>query len=304
MSGSREGLGASIHARLVKLAKAKGVDAQQLFTRFAIERFLYRLSQSNHADRFVLKGGTLMPVWLGEELRPTRDADLLGLGDLSGEALLKILREVCRVECPEDGMNFDPESIEVGTIREEDPYSGRRAHIAAHFGNARIRVQVDVGIGDDVYSEPEQLEYPVLLDLPAPSLRAYRPETSIAEKFHIVTVLGMANSRMKDYFDISELAKRESFDREVLSTAIARTFQRRKTPLPKELPLGLTSEFHQDSEKQTQWQAFQRKNKLDPEKRQLPQVVEIIAGFLGPLLSSIDSVDDDLLVWPPGGPWQ
>ena len=201
-------------------------------------------------------------------------------------------------------MVFDAESIRIGMIREEDPYGGHRADITAFLGKARMHVQIDIGIGDDIYPEPEMIEYPVLLDHPAPRLRAYRPETAIAEKFHIMVTRGLANSRMKDYFDISELAKRESFRRDDLATALVRTFERRNTVLPEDLPMGLSKEFFEDPEKKIQWRAFLKKNKLDDERRTLTTAVKIVAELLGPLLRHGQDAEKEPYSWPPGGPWQ
>ncbi|HOA62689.1 MAG TPA: nucleotidyl transferase AbiEii/AbiGii toxin family protein [Verrucomicrobiota bacterium] len=152
------------------------MDPNLVFTRYGVERFLYRLSRSPYAEQFVLKGALLLLAWLGETLRPTRDADLLGYGELSDDALKGIFREVCAVEVEPDAVTFLSGTVEVQAIREEDAYGGRRVTLQARLGQARIRVQVDVGIGDAVVPDPQWLEYPSLLDLPRPRLRAYPRE--------------------------------------------------------------------------------------------------------------------------------
>jgi predicted nucleotidyltransferase component of viral defense system len=202
MTARDSGLQASIHARLINHAKAAGVDANLILVRYAMERFLYRLSRTSHAKGFVLKGGLLMLVWLGETIRPTRDADLLGSGDLSNQELKKIFRGVCVADVEPDGMAYDLESIRITDIREENPYGGKRVIMRSSLGKARIRLQADVGAGDAVSPPPEWLEYPTLLGMPSPRLRAYRPETTIAEKAHAMVTLGSVNSRMRDFFDI------------------------------------------------------------------------------------------------------
>jgi hypothetical protein len=196
-----EGLARSVHVRLVRHARAIGMDPNFVLGRFAVERFLYRLSKSRHAERFVLKGAMLMLVWLGETLRPTRDLDLLGSGDLSEPALTDTLAEVCSVVVDPDGIEFQPETIEVEPIRVEDVYGGMRARMLSLLGNARLCLQIDVGVGDAVSPQPEWLDYPSLLDLPAPHVLAYRPETAISEKLHAMVTLGETNSRMRDFFE-------------------------------------------------------------------------------------------------------
>lgn len=196
---AHKGLAQSVMTRLASYAKEADVDATLVFGRFVLERFLYRLSVTRHADRFILKGATLMPVWLGETARPTRDADLAGFGDLSNETLHAMIVEVCNADVPADGVTFDPATIRVEPIRENDEYGGTRVKLIGRVGDSRMSVQLDVGIGDAVFPSPEIIELPAILDFPGGQLRAYRPETSIAEKFHAIVTLGMANSRMKDF---------------------------------------------------------------------------------------------------------
>ncbi len=226
MTAAVRGLAQSVQTRLVRHAKALGLDPNLVLARYATERFLYRLSKSRHADQFILKGAPLILAWLGETIRPTRDADLLGFGDLSEGALVQTFREILSVEVEADGLTFDPFSIQVAAIRPEDEYGGRRVNLLARLGPARLRVQVDIGIGDSVEPEPEWLDYPSLLDLPRPRLRAYCPETAIAEKLHAKVVLGTKNTRMRDFFDVHALSTRESFEGAVLAGAIRATFWR------------------------------------------------------------------------------
>lgn len=262
MSMERGGLAQSVQARLVRHAKAIGVDPNLVLTRYGIERFLYRLSRSPHAERFVLKGALLLLAWLGETLRPTRDADLLGFGDLSDDALMRIFREVCAVEVEPDAVSFLPETISVQAIREEDAYGGQRVELQARLGPARLRIQVDVGIGDAVIPGPQWLEYPSLLDLPAPRLRAYPREAVVAEKLHAMVLLGMRNSRMKDYFDVHALLREGVLGADSLAQAIATTFERRRTQVPEGLPIGLSDTFAFDANAQRLWNAFLDKNRL------------------------------------------
>lgn len=304
MTAAAAALAQSVQARLVRHAHMLGVDPNLVLTRFAMERFLYRLSRSPHAERFVLKGALLLLVWLGEMLRPTRDADLLGFGDLSDEALARIFREVCAVEVEPDAMAYLGDSIRIAAIRPEDAYGGKRVTLQSRLGPARLRVQVDVGIGDAVTPEPVWLDYPSLLELPRARLRAYQPETAIAEKFHAMVTLGSKNSRMRDFFDIDALAERMSFDGQRLVEALRATFERRGTLAPSGVPLALTPAFAASSEKQAQWAGFLKKNRLSSAPQDLGQVVERLARFLGPVIDAARHGSDVDLVWPPGGPWE
>ncbi len=304
MTPSPEGLAVSVQTRLVQHARRLGVDPNLVLTRFAVERFLYRLSRSRYADRFVLKGALLLLAWLGETTRPTRDADLLGFGDLSDAALMDLFREVCDVEVESDAMTYLRDSVAIVPIRAEDAYGGWRVTIQARLGSARLRVQVDVGIGDVVTPAPERLEYPSLLDFPAPELRAYTPETVIAEKLHAMVLLGSKNSRMRDFFDIDALAAAERFEGARLADALTATFERRKTALPGAIPLALTADFAAAPEKEAQWQAFRSRNRLRESSSTLLEVAERLAAFLGPVIEAARTRTKSSAVWPPGGPWQ
>lgn len=275
-------LAQSVQARLVRHAQRIGVDPNLVLTRYGVERFLYRLSRSPHAERFVLKGALLLLAWLGETLRPTRDADLLGFGELSDAALLRTFREICAVAVEPDGVTFLPETVDVQAIRQDDAYGGRRVALQGRLGPARLAVQVDIGIGDAVTPGPQWLDFPSLLDLPRPRLRTYPRETVVAEKLHAMVVLGLRNSRMKDYFDIHALLHEGALDPEMLARAIAATFERRRTRLPDELPSGLTDAFTADAGHRTQWQAFLSRNRL--QGLGLEDVVHAIRAGLLPAL--------------------
>jgi predicted nucleotidyltransferase component of viral defense system len=298
-----KGLPVSVQVRLVQHAKATGIDPNVVLARYAAERFLYRLSRSRYADRFVLKGALMMLVWLGETIRPTRDADLLGFGEVTQQSLVGILTDVCNLDVEPDGLQFLPSSIRIAPIRQEDAYGGLRATIQARLGNARLHVQVDVGIGDAVVPEPDWLEYPSLLDFPMPRLKAYRPETAIAEKLHAMVMLGEANSRMRDFFDIHALSEHHRFDGDILTRAVRATFERRRTPIPESLPLAMTPAFAAIHAKQMQWQGFLGKSGLNSAPPQLSDVVVRIAAFLEPIITAARGSATLKLAWIPGGPW-
>jgi len=270
-------IGASVRARLLNLAKASGQSFDLVLTRFALERLLYRLSQSRYADRFVLKGAMLLMTWLGDPHRGTRDLDLLGFGDPSPEAMLAIFREILEQDVS-DGVLFDAEALRVDRIREELEYGGLRLRTAASISGARIGVTIDIGFGDALEPGVELLDYPSMLNLPAPRLRAYARETVIAEKFQAMVALGRANSRMKDFYDVWILSRTFAFDDDRLARAIAATFSRRGTPLPTEIPDALTPAFAADEQKQQQWRAFIEDVAQDPGS--LTDVVSGLAAFL------------------------
>ena len=248
-------VGASVRQRLLNLAHARGQPMELLLTRYALERLLHRLSLSPHRERFVLKGAMLLATWFDEPHRATRDVDLLGFGDAAEDALLATFREIMAVEV-DDGVGFDLKGLRIEAIREEVEYGGSRLRTTAKLAGARIPITVDVGFGDAVEPGVEDIDLPVLLDMPSPHLRAYPPETVIAEKFHAMVALGRANTRMKDYYDVWMLMSTFALDPERLRRAIVATFARRNTAIPALVPDGLSDAFATDPRKQRQWDAF------------------------------------------------
>lgn len=272
------GLAASVHARLLNRARERGEDINLILTRYAIERFLYRLSLAPARETYWLKGALLFDLWFDVPHRPTRDADFLGFGPADVEALASTIREICGVAV-DDGMEYDPASITIVEIREDARYGGLRVRLLGRLGNARCTVQLDVGYGDAVTPGPEEAVYPTLLDdQPPPRLRVYPRATVVAEKLEAMVSLGMANSRMKDYFDLRALAREGVLDARLLRDAIAATFQRRGTALPVNVPLGLSDEFARDATKRAQWKAFLGKNRLDAPT--LDEVIVEIRDFV------------------------
>ena len=275
-------LAASVRARLLNIAKAQSVDFNQVLVRFALERMLYRLGQSAYADRFLLKGALLFTLWYDMPHRATRDADLLGFGASDLASVAQTFRDIASVEA-DDGIRFDPASLKVEEIRKDAGYAGARIVMDADIARARCRTQIDVGFGDAVTPGPVDAIYPVLLaDLPAPRLRTYPVYTVVSEKLHAIAVLGMTNTRLKDYLDLSVLLAREALDAALLATAIAATFARRGTELPRSLPAGLSDEFANDPSRQALWQAFLRKNDMGP--RPLTDVVTGLRAGLAPAM--------------------
>lgn len=274
-------LSASILARLLTLAKQRGDDYNLLLNRFGMERLLARVSTSPHADRFLLKGALLFALWYDTPHRPTRDADLLGFGPDDEANLIATFRDIATMDLG-DGIVFDPDSVKADAIREDNTYGGTRITLVARIGSARCALQIDVGFGDAVTPGPQTVAYPTLLgDFPAPTLRVYPVYTVIAEKYQAMVMLGQANSRMKDFFDLAVIARRTELDGATLAAAIAATFARRQTALPIERPLALTQLFSEDAAKLRQWQAFLNKNRIE-------------AASLGETVALLDD-----LLWPP-----
>lgn len=272
-------IGASVRARLLNLAREKGQAFDLLLTRYATERLLYRLSTTPHRDNFVLKGAMLMTTWFDDPHRPTRDVDFLGYGDPAPEPTLAVFREICAIE-ENDGIVFEVDALRVELIREELEYGGLRLRATALLARARITVVIDIGFGDAIEPGIEEIDLPVLLDLPVPRLLAYARETVVAEKFQAMVILGLANTRMKDFYDIWMLSRNYDFDGERLCRAIAATFERRRTAIPEEVPDALTPAFSTDTTKQRQWEAFVRD--LAADVPSLETIVKDLAGFLMP----------------------
>jgi hypothetical protein len=259
-------------------ADATKQDFNLILTHFGLERLLYRLSISEHAGNYLLKGALLFSLWYDQPKRPTRDADLLGFGADDTATAVAAFREICRIEV-DDGIVFDPDSVKGAEIREQAGYGGVRIELRGALDGARIALQVDIGFGDAVTPAPEAVTYPVLIeDMPAPRLRAYPKYTVIAEKFHAICLLGMANTRMKDYFDLSVLLAEGDIEAGQLAAAVQATFNRRKYDVPKIVPAGLGDEFAGDPTKQRQWAAFLRKSRLDAPD--LPQTTRIVREAL------------------------
>ncbi|MDP3083730.1 MAG: nucleotidyl transferase AbiEii/AbiGii toxin family protein [Rubrivivax sp.] len=271
---------ASVRARLLNVAKATGTDFNLVLVRFALERLLFRLSTSAYSDRFVLKGALLFTLWYDLPHRATRDADLLGFGPSDTGSMAGVFRDIASVAV-DDGIDFDPASVRVGVIRKDAGYGGVRVTLNGKLANARCVAQVDVGFGDAVTPGPTDAVYPVLLDdLPAPRLRTYPVYTVVAEKLHAIVVLGMVNSRLRDYLDLVVIMEREALDEPTLALAIAATFQRRGTALPNAPPVGLSDEFALDPTRIALWQSLLKKN--DIVHRPLVDVVTVLRVALWP----------------------
>jgi hypothetical protein len=298
---SERNVAASVRARLLNRARETKQDFNLVLTRYAIERFIYRISVSRHADLFVLKGALLFDLWFDIPHRLTTDADFLGFGSAELSHIEAIFKDICAIEGP-DGIEFQSDTVRVVEIRKDVNYPGVRITLGGLIDGARCQVQIDIGFGDAVTPSPEDAEYPVILsEFDPPRLRVYPRYTVVAEKFEALSSLGIANSRMKDYFDLWVLSRQADFDGDILLQAVRATFNRRKTNLSGQIPLGLTDGFAQDRQKQMQWQAFLRKNKLSG--LTLEEVIPALVSFLVPVARAAGTDSEFPFRWEPGGPW-
>jgi predicted nucleotidyltransferase component of viral defense system len=294
-----------VRQRLLNLAKERGEEFNVVLARYANERLLYRLSVSKYRSRFVLKGATLIQAWGVGRHRATRDLDLLGHGESDPAAVAAVVREICGTKVEDDGLVFAADSIQAARIREDQVYEGVRVRLTALLAGAAIPVQVDVGFGDAVTPQPRVLIVPTLLDHPAPKLAAYPRESVVAEKLEAMVVLGIGNSRMKDFFDVAYLAQHFAFDGARLVRSIRTTFLRRGTAIPDAPPIAFTRAFAEDPSKAAQWKAFTARDRLAAADTGLDQVVAQVAAFLSaPLVAALRGDVMKSQAWAPGGPWR
>jgi predicted nucleotidyltransferase component of viral defense system len=295
-------IAASVRQPLLIKARETGRPFSELLQYFAMERFLYRLSKSHYADNFVLKGALMLTVWGAPLTRPTMDIDLLGRIDNSIGTIVELTREICRQEVEPDGIDFDIATVEAERIAEDADYEGIRIRFRGSLDTAQIVMQLDIGFGDIIIPSPEPTNYPTLLDLPAPHLRGYSRESTIAEKFEAMVKLGILNSRMKDFFDIWLMSRQFDFNGVTLAEAILKTFSTRGTKIPAE-PLALTDVFAKDTSKAAQWRGFLRRNRLSEAPKDLMEVIVSTAAFLKPIAEHLAAGHAFKSIWKAPGPW-
>ena len=295
-------IAASVRQRLLMKARETTRPFSELLQYFAMERFLYRLSKSRYADKFVLKGALMLTVWEAPLTRPTMDIDLLGRIDNSIENIIKLTGEICRQGVEPDGIDFDTATVGAERIAEDADYEGIRVRVRGSLDTAQVVIQLDIGFGDTVIPSPEPASYPTLLDLPAPRIRGYSRESTIAEKFDAMVKLGILNSRMKDFYDIWLLLRHFDFEGPILAEAILKTFSTRGTDIQSE-PIALTNNFADDTAKAAQWRGFIRKNRLKNIPQNLVEVVTAIAAFLRPISEQLAEGTAFKGTWKAPGPW-
>lgn len=297
---ARKNLPASVRQHLLVLSRKRGQPFDLILVRFGIERLLYRLGRSAHADNFLLKGAMLFAVWGENAPRPTRDLDFLGFGPVDADEVKAKFTEICGVSVEPDGLEFLSGSVVVGPIRDAASYPGLRITLEARLANIRIPLQVDIGYGDAVTPGPVEAEFPALLDFPAPRIRAYPPATVVAEKLEAMVRLGLPNTRLKDFFDLWYLSRRFTFDGPLLTAAVTNTFARRRTTLPPDVPVALTVEFA--TQKAGAWETFLRRNTLEPVE--LPPVIAAIGDFVMPVLTAASGETPLTQTWQPKTGWK
>lgn len=294
---------ASVRARLANQARAGHRPFQEVLQHYGLERLLYRLAQSPHRSRFLLKGALLLNAWNAPVSRPTRDIDLLGYAENDVAVMEAMFREICAVDVVDDGLRFDATTLIGRRIKEDADYQGVRLTFVAFLDKARIPMQIDIGFGDVVTPSAEERNYPTLLDLPAPHLRMYPRETVIAEKFEAMVQLGTLNTRMKDFFDIWLLANQFSFTGPELAQAIEKTFANRGTQLDAE-PIALTPGFTAAESTQKQWAAFVKRSQLDGAPKTLDEARDRLRSFLLPVATALLAAQSFAASWTAPGPWQ
>jgi len=298
-------IAASIRARLLNRARTEGTEFQLFLDRYACERFLYRLGESEVRDRCILKGASLLALWMDEPYRSTRDVDLLTFGDNDEETVRYVMETICNVSCPEDGIALDVATLKVSAIRDQQRYGGQRATLIALLGTAKCNVQVDFGFGDVVIPGPEEARLLTLISgVPAPFLRTYPQVSSIAEKFEAMVQLGTINTRMKDFYDVWALSEAFAFDGLLLQEAVARCFDRRGTPWSAETPEALTAAFYSNPQRQDYWTTYGHQGGLlNLPPSAFEEIGSRIQSFLGPVHDSILAGEPFDLHWSAGGPW-
>lgn len=293
---------ASVRQRLLNIARGNNRPFNEVLQYFAMERFLYRLGKSDHGRKFILKGALMLVVWEAPLARSTKDIDLLGRLNNTIEDVVDAIKAACSQEVIPDGLLFDEKSVAGQRITENADYEGVRVRFRGTLGSARITMQVDVGFGDAIVPGPAEVNYPTLLNLPAPRLLGYSQESATAEKFETMVKLGILNSRMRDFFDIWLLSRQFEFNGQTLSDAIRETFTRRGTEISVS-PIALTKAFSDDPGKMMQWRAFVRKSRIPAIPESLGDAVAHIALFLGPMTEALSRKNPFFGNWHPPGPW-
>ncbi|WP_138431927.1 nucleotidyl transferase AbiEii/AbiGii toxin family protein [Fodinibius saliphilus] len=293
----------SIHQRLLNKARETNRPFNELLQYYAMEKFLLRMSKLANADDYVLKGALLLRATGISDIRPTRDIDVLKYGNSTIPDLEENIVECCKINVEEDGLVFDPESVEGEEIREQEAYDGVRIKVRGNLGNARITIQIDIGFGDVITPEPLWVEYPTMLDNNKPKIQAYTLESAIAEKYQAMVSFDLANSRMKDFYDIYFLSENHSFEGNELQKAIKETFERRETDIPIRIPTALSGDFFEDEAKVKQWNAFLSKISDNQVPKDHLKVADRLKVFLWPVSEALANSEHFDKYWEAGADW-
>ena len=256
----KRNIGMSIKTRLLQFSQESQMDYMKILVRYLHERLLYRVSISTYRDKLLLKGSSLLYAYERWDARPTLDIDLLGHRISNSEDNIRsIMTEICQLECPEDGVTFDADSIQLEPIALEKKYPGLCVTINAHLDTIKQAVSLDIGFGDIITPEAMPLDYPTILsDIPEANLMAYSLDTLIAEKFHAMVDRDEQNSRMKDFYDVYQLFSKKAVNTDLLEEAIVNTFRNRGTYYHEHLHL-FDKEFATNPNRNMRWKAFLRK---------------------------------------------
>lgn len=302
-------MAASVRQRLLDQSRASSQDFQRLLVRYGIERLLYRLSRTEARNRYVLKGAMLFAAWTEAPFRSTGDLDLLGFGNDDVDEARATFAHLCDVEpnadTSPDGLIFVADSVKVERTREDEDYRGLHVRVEARLKNTRIPILVDIGFGDPVHPSPLDLDYPRLIaDLPAAHIRAYPPESVIAEKFDAMVRFDADTTRLKDDYDIWAISETFAFEAGTLAEAVRRTLAGRARPVPAEWPAGLTPDFAKRQDKLVQWRAFLNRSTPTLEPPPFPELIGRLRLFLGPILQRLSADDEGKpLHWIPRRGW-
>lgn len=295
-------LPASVHQRLKNLARQRDRTFQELFYYYAMERFLYRLSNSQYSNGFILKGGLMFIGWGIPLRRPTRDIDVQGYQENSIENLEIIVKSICIQDVEPDGMWFDPGSVRGENIINEADYQGIRIYFVGYLGNASIQLHIDVSYANVITPSEINVTYPSLLEMPSFEIRGYPYETAISEKFQSMVELDSINDRMKDFFDIWLLSQQVDIQGTMLAKAIQATFKNRETSLPTKMPTALTNEFAMS--RQEDWERFLRRSELNVlEYPSLDEIISTLREFIWPVVAAVANNESFKNTWNAGGPW-
>ena len=304
MNSQPHNMAASVHDRLLNGSRARGEDFQFILQRYAAERFLFRLGESKYRDQYVLKGAMLFALWGGSIYRPTRDLDFTGYGENEAEAVVACFREICDLAVSDDGLQFNGSTLTAEPIRDNAEYNGLRVRFQTKLGSARIPMQIDIGFGNAIEPQPCEVKYPTLLNGASPRIRAYPPEAVVAEKLHALVVLGEANTRMKDLYDLYVIASQFDFDGVTSRERSERHFSEDVPSIGAGLPVGLATRFFNDEDRSAKWRSYCDRNTLPGAPRDLRQVGERLGLFLSPVWSALAGHSPTPRRWPAGGPWK
>ena len=299
MSKGIRNIAASVRQKLKNKAAQDNRPFAELLQYYAMERFLYRLTQSEYAGLFILKGALMLRAWKSPEIRPTMDIDMLGITSNEVNSICDQITDIIAIDT-DDGLAFDPATIRGEIIKEDADYEGVRVRFIGRLDNARVTMQIDVGFGDIIHPEPFEMELPNVLDSPAPRLLCYSLESTIAEKFEAMIKLGELNSRMKDFYDIWLLSRQFEFNGAELTEAVRLTLDHRGTEIPK-VVTAFTDSFV--NSKQGQWKVFHKRLGHEYVSNDFFEVITDIKAFLEPVASALKNSSNIPIKWKVAGPW-